>query len=463
MKQNVVWAPQEGPQEALMHCPYKLIGFGGARGGGKTDAILGKFGYKASSSGEAFNAVFFRREMPQADDLINRAREIYDKVGALWFEQKKMFVFPEGGRIRFRPLENLSDAEKYQGQNISDIAVEEAGNYPDSKPIDRLFGCLRSAKGVKTQMILTFNPGGPGHSWLKERFINPAPLGWKPIEKTLPNGSKFTYIYIPSKVSDNPLLLLNDPNYIDNLHMVGSPQLVKAWLEGDWNIIEGAYFPEFGGKHIVAPHPIPKHWSKYIGFDWGYNSPFCAVWGAISSGKDDSGKEVPYPKGAIVIYREFTNKGLDNAEIGKRIKELSEEEGYDVAVADPSIFSHEGGASIAEQIRNAGMPFRPADNDRLSGWSQIRLRLKSNPPMLYFFSTCRYLLETIPSLPISQKRPEDVDTEANDHGADALRYLCKERLLETEYKPQQNSVKMGRVNMTKYLQERRQIAKRARL
>ena len=165
----IVWRPQQGPHKALVDCPFSEILFGGARGGGKTDGVLGKFALNERRYGRGFNAVFFRQEMPQADDLIERAKEIYLPCGADWKEQSKTFVMPHGGRVRFRPLESTADAGKYQGQNLSDVAVEEAGNYADPRPIDMMFGALRSKTGVPIQMILTANPGGAGQHWIKHR------------------------------------------------------------------------------------------------------------------------------------------------------------------------------------------------------------------------------------------------------------------------------------------------------
>ncbi len=424
---------------------------GGARGGGKTESVLGKFGLKALTYGRGANAVFFRKEMPSQDDLIERAKEIYTPVGAHWHEQKKMFSFPGGGRVRFRPLDSVQDAEKYQGQNLSDAAVEEAGNYSDPAPIWRMFGCLRSKTGVPTQMILTFNPGGPGHGWLKEMFIDPAPFGSKILTKTLPNGAKFRYTFIKSLVHNNKILLENDPEYINRLHMVGSPELVRAWLEGDFEIHEGSYFPEFATRHILQPFAIPKHWQKYVGFDWGYHSPYCAVWAAVSSGKDDKGKEVPYPKGSLIFYREITGKKTANTEIAKQIKTLSEGEDP-LMVADPSIFKTDGGSSIADQFKNEGVSFRPADNERISGWNEIRRRLMATPAMIYFFSNCKYLIQSIPGLPLDIKKPEDCDTSADDHGPDAVRYLCKARLLQTEYKPASPVGTMGKIQVNEYIE-----------
>lgn len=449
----------------MITCPLNEIGFGGARGGGKTDGVLGKFGLKADTYGRHFNAVFFRREMPQQDDLIERAKEIYLKVKAQWHEQKKLFVFPKGGRVRFRPLESIQDAEKYQGQNLTDAAIEEAGNYPDPAPIDRLFGCLRSVGGVPIQLITTFNPGGPGHGWLKKRYLPPeAKLGMKLLERDLPNGKKHQYIYIPSRVQNNAILLKQDPGYIDRLHLVGSPQLVKAWLEGDFEIHEGTYFPEFGTRHIVQPFPIPKHWkNKYLGFDWGYHSPYCALWGVVSSGKDDNGNEVRFPKGSIIIYRELTGKGHDNTDIAKRINELSEGEDI-LMVADPSIFNTQGGPSISDQFRAGGIAFRPADNERITGWNEIRRRLKPDPAYLYITENCQYLLDSLPGLPMDPRHPEDVDTDADDHAADALRYLCKARTFQTDYAPPKENAKMhGRVLVSDYIQQVRRDRDRPRV
>jgi len=463
--EHVVWSPQPGPQQALIDCPLPLIGYGGARGGGKTDGVLGKFGILAETMGKDFNGIFFRRELPQADDLIERAKEIFLPLEAHYNDQKKQFTFAGGGRLRFRPLANNADAEKYQGQNLSHAAIEEAGNYPSPEPIFKLFGALR---GNNVQMILTFNPGGPGHWWIKEKFIRPSPKGWQMLEWALPTGKKVPYIFIPSKVNDNQILLAKDPGYIDRLHMVGSPELVRAWLEGDFEIHEGSYFPEFSSKHIVTPFNVPKHWPRYLGFDWGYRSPFAAVWGAVSSGKTDEGGETTIPRGAIVIYRELWGKQIENKEQAERIASLSVGENVQ-AVADPAIFATDGGPSINDQFNSVFTKykhpsFRRADNDRVSGWTQIRKRLQADPPMIYIFSTCPYLLESLPALQINLAKAEDADTTGDDHACDALRYLCKERLLDSEYeRPAEKVVEKGKVRLQLYINHVRNDQKRARL
>ena len=140
----------------------------------------------------------------------------------------------------------------------------------------------------------------------------------KVLTEILPNGAERQRVYIPAKVTDNQILLQNDPNYVGNLHMVGSAALVKAWLEGDWDAVEGAFFDGFDkNKHIIKPFKIPEHWYKIRAFDWGYAAPFCVLWIAISDGKPVECEDgyLSFPKGAAIVYREWygaskPNKGL---------------------------------------------------------------------------------------------------------------------------------------------------------
>jgi hypothetical protein len=400
--------------------------------------VLGKFALKAKRYGKNFNAVFFRKEMPQQDDLVERAKEIYLPIGAKWKEQHKSFLMPQGGRIRFRPLESIQDAEKYQGQNLTDAAVEEAGNYPFPAPIDRLNGVLRSSKGVPTQLLLTGNPGGPGQGWIKQRYIDPAPLGMKVLVRELPNGNQHKFVFIPSKVRNNQILLKSDPDYINRLYLVGSPQLVQAWLNGDWNAVEGAYFPEFStDKHVVAPQELPPHWLRYRAMDWGSARPFSIGWYAVSDGS-----MLSFPRGAIIKYREWygmmpgqPNVGLKMTaeEVGTGIRAREKEEEVRFGVLDPAAWAEDGGPSIAERIGLTN--FARADNKRvggsgaIGGWDQLRARLKGEEgkPGIYFFSTCLHTIRTLPLLQHDALKPEDVDSDGEDHAADETRYACMAR------------------------------------
>ena len=434
---SVAWAPQAGPQKALVDCPVPEVLFGGSRGGGKTSGVLGKYLIKAQN--KHFNAVFFRRELPSLDDAIEESKGIYSKVGAQWNEQRKQWRFPNGARLRFRPLEGVKDADKYQGQNISDACVEEAGTFPDPRPIDRLQGVLRSAHGLPTQLILTGNPGGVGQQWLKARYVDPCPQGMKVCERDVGRGYKRKFVFIPSKIQDNRILLENDPTYIDRLHLVGSDALVKAWLEGDWNAVQGAFFDCWNENHIIRPIPIPAYWLRFRSFDWGSASPFSVGWWAVSDGSEVDGQL--YPKNSLIRYREWygakePNVGLKlrNEDIAKGIRSR-ENEKITYGVADTSIFISQGGPSIAEQMGKEGVIWRKADNRRvgkngaMSGWAELRSRMigTDGRPMIYTFENCIDSIRTIPTLPHDDVRVEDLDTSAEDHAADEWRYACMSR------------------------------------
>lgn len=457
-----IWWPQVGPQEALIHAgisgAFPVIFFGGARGGGKTDAALGLAGIRAGLYQSGFNALFVRRELPMLDDAIERSKSLYGPLGATWHEQAKTWRFPGGGRLRFRPLERVEDSDKFQGQNLSDAYVEEAGQYPTSKPIDRLQAALRSAAGVPTVLVMTGNPGGSGQGWIKQRFVDPWPRGRKPIKRVLPDGSVHEELFIPSRIEDNTALLDADPGYISRLHLVGSEALVKAWLQGDWSAVEGAFFDGWSTeRHVVAPFVIPEHWARLRSFDWGFAAPFSVGWWAVASEpvvRNDVGlrqqsmdkaalQPLVIPRGCLVRYREWY--GASEPNIGLRLEAeqisagiLSREAGDSIAkaIADTQIFAQEGkaygytGPTIAERMARSGTPWLPADKSRKQGWDQVRQRLKGDAdgnPMLVVFDTCVDTIRTLPVMQHDQLDPEDLDTEAEDHAVDELRYACMAR------------------------------------
>src|SRR5262249_48355453 len=163
---------------------------------------------------------------------------------------------------------------------------EEIGNFPNYSPLALLKSILRSAHGIPVGERHTGNPGGPGHTWVKARYIDPAPLGWMPVDEWKEHNGERVYlgqrIFIPSKVSDDLLLAANDPTYVARILASGNEALVKAWLDGDWNVIAGAYFPEFSTElHVVSPVELPAHWVRYRAADWGSAAPFCVLWFAV--------------------------------------------------------------------------------------------------------------------------------------------------------------------------------------
>ena len=431
--------------------------FGGARGGGKTDGVLGKWAIKESRYGRHFNAIMLRRTAVSAEDAIERSKEIFGPLGGKFNESKLRWRMPNGGRVNFGYLDNVEDANEYQGRNVTDAWIEEAGQYPSSGPIDRLFGVLRSAAGVPVQMILTANPGGGGQHWIRQRYnLVPFPAGPKLLTRTLSDGSIHKFAVIPSRIGDNRLLLHRDPGYVSRLHLVGSPQLIKGWLDGDWTAIEGAFFECWSeAQHVVQPFAVPKEWSRFRSGDWGSASPFSIGWWAIvrEEHKLHDGRELPV--GALVRYREWygasgPNTGLKlTAEAVAQgiVKREKDDPALTAAVLDPSAFKEDGGPSIGERIngvltKEGRTPFRGADNSRVAkrgamgGWDQVRARLvgTNGVPMLYCFATCRDSIRTIPVLQHDMNNAEDLDTTSEDHAADEWRYACMSRPWQAKLK-----------------------------
>lgn len=445
-QRQIAWAPHPGPQHALIKCPADEIFYGGARGGGKTDGMLGKYALKASRYGKDAIGVFFRRSREDLREAIARSHQIYGPLGADWHEQKKEWMFPNGARLKFQYLDRDADANNYQGHNYTDLFFEELTNWPDPTPINKLRATLRSAVGVPCQFHATGNPGGPGHQWVKARYIDPAPSGWEFIHENFENPFtgetiRLSRVFIPSKLTDNPALV-GDATYVGKLYQSGSEELVKAWLLGDWNVIEGAYFDCWdSAKHVIPPFEVPEHWLKFGAFDWGSARPSSYGLYAVSDGTPTPDGRF-YPPGALIKVREvYTAKepNVGTKETAEVVADriLGIEAGHHVRyrVADPAIFSADGGPSIAERMIRHGVTFRRADNKRVArdgamgGWDQMRARLvgEDGRPMLYFFDTCRDSIRTIPALQHDENRPEDVDTESEDHAADETRYACMSR------------------------------------
>jgi hypothetical protein len=452
--QTVLWSPQPGPQTALLECPIFEVFYGGARGGGKTESSIGDWLQHSSEYGEGAIGIFVRRKFKQLAEVIARTKQIFPKLGAKYNEQKAEWRMGNGARLKFVYLERDSDAEEYQGHNYTRVYVEEVTNFPSPSPVDKLRATLRSGTGVPVGMRLTGNPGGPGHNWVKKRYIDPCKTGFKVIAEECEieiDGVKQTVklerVFIPSKLGDNVLLIRNDPTYVLRLRQSGSEQLVKAWLEGNWDIVDGAFFDEFSEALHVKPNSIisaiTPQTIRFRSFDWGSARPFSVGWYAICDGLWP--RENPLPHGAIFKYREWygakgPNIGLKMTarevqegvtEGGVRISDgiLQMEEGERIryAVADPAIFIRNGGPSIAESM--AKCRWRRADNKRQAGWEAVRQRLagEDGVPMLYFSDQCEDTIRTLPTLQHEEKNIEDLDTDAEDHAADELRYACMSR------------------------------------
>lgn len=287
----------------------------------------------------------------------------------------------------------------------------------------------------------TGNPGGPGHGWIKQYFgIDKYPLGSVLIPKDREGGNR---MFVKSSVKDNRILLDNDPEYIERLQGLGSEALVQMYLEGDWNVVAGAFFPEFNvARHVIQPFEIPKTWTHFRAMDWGSSAPFSVGWYAVSDGSEVNGRF--FPRGALIKYREWygckegeANVGLkltaEEVAIGIKNRERVDEK-FDMSVIDPSAFKEDGGPSIASRMGSLKVHFQKADNARKAGWDALRSRLKGDVegrPMIYFFTNCADTIRTLPMLQHDTGKSagaiEDVDTHSEDHAGDEVRYACMSR------------------------------------
>lgn len=448
----MLWAPQPGPQsDAICAAWCEELLYGGAAGGGKTDFLLGDYLQDVPAYAAAWQGILFRRSMPELEEMMARSAEIYPQTGAVWREQKKSWYWPNGARLRMRYLEADRDATRYQGGAFPWIGWDELGQHPTPFGYKYLRGRLRSAHPIPRKRIrASANPGGVGHQWLKAKFVTPAPLGNTLLTDPETGGD---VLFIRARLQDNHILTANDPRYADRLRGMGSAALVKAWLDGDWDVVAGAFFDEFSvDRHVVRAHTLPDSWPRFRSMDWGSARPFSVNWWAISDGTLPQ-----YPRGALVCYREWYGVKTDAAtgiyepnvgikltaeEVGRGIveREAGERVQNGASVIDPAAFAVVSGPSVAERITIGSgrkVDFRRADNRRVGkmgafiGWDAVRARLKGDgegePPMIFFMDCCPHVIRTLPVLQHDELKPEDVDTEGEDHAADSVRYACMSR------------------------------------
>ncbi len=355
----------------------------------------------------------------------NRADRI-----ASYNDAKKHITFPNGSRILFRYCDNAKDAERFQGTEVDVLFIDEATHQSEDK-MKKLTACVRGVNDFPKRIYLTANPGGDGHGWVKRLFIDRA---------FQDNENPDDYMFIQSLVTDNKALMEADPDYIRQLEAL-PPKLRKAWLEGDWNVFDGMFFEDFMDRpdqyankqwtHVIDPFEIPEGWRIYRSFDWGYNKPFSCGWWAV----DYEG--VAYRILELYGCTKTPNEGVKwtppqvFAEIARIEREHRWLKGKKIiGIADPAIWNAETGKSIADVAAEHSVFFSKGDHERIAGWMQVHYRLAFDDngfPMMYIFSNCKAFIRTIPLLQYDEHKPEDLDTDGEDHVADEVRYFLMSR------------------------------------
>ena len=442
MNENIIWKPQPRQAEFMSRPEYEVL-YGGAAGGGKSDAIIAEALRQVDNPN--YRAIIFRKTYPQCRELIIKSIRIYKSAfpDAEYNGSEHYWKFPSGAKIYFGSMPNSTSYLSYQGLSYSYIAFDELTHFSLEEYEYMISRNRADGPGLRVYIRATANPGGIGHGWVKERFITSA----KPNEPYIvtsevidKSGKKIkiqrSRLFIPSSVFDNEALLKNDPGYLANLAMLPESQK-KALLYGDWDSYEGQVFTEFSDRadgyvsrlntHVIEPFTIPRTWRRYRSFDFGYSRPFAVQWWAV----DYDGRAYLYRQ--LYGCTDTPNHGLkwEPRAIARKIREIEDEleEGNLITgIADPAIWDESRGrdGTIITMFEEEGVFFEKGKHDRLSGKMQCHYRFafdEEGRPMAYIFNNCRHFLRTVPNLIYDSVNVEDVDTSCEDHDYDAMRYF----------------------------------------
>ena len=431
---EIIFEPNPGPQTAFLAATEQEVLYGGSAGGGKSYAMV-------ADPVRYFNnphasMLLVRRSTEELRELISVSKQLYPKAipGIKFMERDKTWVAPSGATLWMSYLDRDDDVMRYQGQAFNWIGFDELTQWPTPYPWNYMRSRLRTTKdsNLPLYMRATSNPGGPGHSWVKKTFIDPAEHNKSYWATDIDSGEIITWPkghsregeplfkrkFIPATLFDNPYLS-DDGLYEANLLSLPEHQR-RQLLEGDWDINEGAAFPEFNRKvHVIEPYDIPNSWVKFRACDYGYGSYTGVVWFTIT------------PAEQLVVYRELYVSKVTATDLADMVLEAESEDKIRYGVLDSSLWHKRGdtGPSLAEQMIMKGCRWRPSDRSRgsrVAGKNELHRRLQvdefTEEPRLVFFNTCTNTISQLPALPLDKNNPEDVNTNAEDHLYDALRY-----------------------------------------
>lgn len=440
---NVVWQPQPR-QAAFMERPEWEALYGGAAGGGKSDALVIEALRQVHIP--HYKALILRKTFPQLAELIDKSLNYYPRAfpGARYNATAHTWTFPSGAKIIFGAMQYAKDKTKYQGQAYDFVAFDELTHFTYEEYNYLFSRCRPNGPGTRCYIRSTANPGGVGHGWVKERFITAAkpmtPI-WEEITWRDQSGKEHrerqSRIFVPSSVFDNPALLQNDPDYVRRLASMPEAER-NALLYGDWDTFSGQVFTEWRNDsghykdrrftHVIDPFPIPEDWGIWCGLDWGYSRPFSVGWYAVDRER------------RLYRIREYygctgtPNVGvkMEPGEVARQIKRIEAEDpnlrGRTIhRVGDPAIWGSDGTESIGALMERERVYFERGDHARIDGKMQVHHRLAFDEDgwaMLYVVHTCKHFIRTVPNLVYDETDVEDIDTDGEDHIYDELRYVC---------------------------------------
>lgn len=403
--------------------------FGGAAGGGKSfgqliDALLYAIKYPKSKQ------IIFRRTFADLEkSLIRVSQDIYPRSIAKYNDSKHVWRFKNGSIIDFGYIDNEKDVYQYQSAEYDVIRFDELTHFTEFMYIYLISRC-RGANPYPKGLKSSTNPGGVGHDWVKERFIDiGTPNKIHECILTKDNPKRSTRIFIPSLVQDNKFLLETDPDYVDRLDNLPEKER-KALKYGDWDIFDGQFFTEFKRDiHVIEPFQIPKHWYIYFTLDYGLDM-LAGYWIAVD------------PQNNAYVIREVYKPNLLVSSARDLIKSMTDEEVY-LHLAPPDMWNRhkETGKSTADIFAEGDIDLVKTNNDRIQGWLQVKEWLKpftdeqgKTTARLKIFNTCTNLIRCLPKLQHDPKRIGDVCNEPHEitHGPDAIRGFCVYWTLEPQ-------------------------------
>ncbi len=485
---NVIWRPMKGSQEAFLaaHPIFEVL-FEGTRGGGKTDSLIMSFCMHVGKGyGPGWKGILFRQTYKQLTDIISKTKKWIPQIwpDAKFNNSEHVWTFPGGEQLLLRQFMKADDYWNYHGHEYPWIGWEELCNWANDEGYKRMFSCCRSStKGMPRMVRATTNPYGPGHNWVKHRFKpNSMNMMVRRDLKDEDGNLEPARLSIHSHIDENTALLEADPEYKQKIAASArNAAEKKAWLEGSWDIVAGGMFDDVWDPrfNVISNFEIPLNWKILRSFDWGETKPFSVGWWAISTGEDLQLRDGSWRstiKGDAFRVKEWygctgkPNEGLRMlaTDIAAGIVEKELAWGWRISgenwcrvrggVADSQIFAAENGNCIATDMKvkvrlddgnkYPGILWSPADKrpgSRVTGWNQMRQRLKNGHPVMrahpkdpekliyypreqpgmFIFDECLSFIDTVPVLPRDEKDQDDVNTEAEDHIADETRYFVR--------------------------------------
>ena len=417
-----VWSAQPRQRAFLTRNEDEVL-YGGAAGGGKTDALL-IYSIRRRVRYPNSKGLFLRRtyaDLSKAGAALDRSRELLTGV-AEYNSGQHRWTFANGSMVEFGYLDHDDDKYKYQGSQYDDICWDELTQFTEPQYLYLLSRCRATVDGIKPRVRAATNPGGVGHGWVKGRFID----GKEPEKVFVLEGGRKA-AFIPAKLQDNQVLMARDPGYWDRLMALPEDDR-RALAYGDWDVFAGQYFKEWRyDSHVIPPFTPAAHWRKWGGLDWGYAKPLS--FGLYTQDPDTM---------RIFRIRELYKTEMQDTEAVQRIQAIVGTDRLDAVYADPSMWQRKTddrvkSLSTAEIYIAMGLDMQPANNDRLNGWRRLRNLLapgKDGKPMFQVTSNCVQFIRTLPTLVYDETKPEDLDTDGEDHAADECRYALMARSTE---------------------------------